>query len=287
MFSKKDIATYYNHTLMHYKVMWQLKKSKGLHYGLWYDDTDGLHDAIQNTNKKIGSFLSDSGKPELLDAGCGVGGSAIYLAENHNCRVSGITLSPAQYRQALEYVKDAGLEDRVDISVEDYSSTSFSDERFDLVFGIESFCHADEKQDVYKEAFRLLKPGGQLVIIDSIKTDKGKRPENRKTVNWLLHRWAIGGLDDAGETYSKLGDTGFTEINIEDLSANIRKSINIIFMRALLGIITIPLYFIFYPTKYQFSRRHPESGWALHACFRKKLLQYVCISARKPKNKKV
>ncbi|MDZ7743774.1 MAG: class I SAM-dependent methyltransferase [Bacteroidota bacterium] len=267
---------------MHYKVMWQLKKSKGLHYGLWYDDTESLHEAIQNTNKKVGSFLNVSNESEVLDAGCGVGGSAIYLAEKYPCRVSGITLSPAQYRQGLEYIKDAGLEDKIDISVQDYSYTNFRDERFDLVFGIESFCHAGEKQDVYKEAFRLLKPGGQLLIIDSIKTDKGKLPENRKTIEWLLHRWAISGLDDAEETTCKLGNTGFEDVNIEDLTARVRKSINIIFKRAFLGLLSIPLYLMLYPTKYHFSRRHPESGWALHACFRKKLIQYVCISARKP-----
>ncbi|PLX03838.1 MAG: hypothetical protein C0595_05595 [Marinilabiliales bacterium] len=282
MFSKKEIATYYNHTLMHYKVSWQLKKSKGLHYGLWYKDTKTLHQAIQNTNKKVGSFVRKSNDFSALDAGCGVGGSAIYLAENYNCKVSGITLSPAQYRQGLEYVNEAGLNEMIDLSVQDYTATDFKDESFDLVFAIESYCHADEKKDVYDEAFRLLKPGGYLVVIDSIKTEKGKLPKNRKTIEWLLHRWAIADLDDGPETYKKLNDAGFENANIEDLTKNARKSVNRIYRRAFWGLITIPLYTIIFPTKYHFSRRHPESGWALHKCFRKELLQYVCISAKKP-----
>lgn len=96
MFTKKEIATYYNHTLLHYRVGWQLDKSKGLHYGLWYPDTKNLHEAIQNTNKKIGSFIKNKDGFDVLDAGCGVGGSAIFLAQNYHCNVHGITLSKAQ-----------------------------------------------------------------------------------------------------------------------------------------------------------------------------------------------
>lgn len=282
MFSKKEIATYYSHTMLHYKVFWQLDKSKGVHYGLWYKDTKTLHEAIQNTNKKIGSFINGSKEFTVMDAGCGVGGSAIHLAKNHNCKVSGITLTPAQYHLGLEYVKEAGLSEMIDLSVQDFTDTKFKDESFDLVFGIESYCHADEKKDVYDEAFRLLKPGGYLVIIDSIKTEKGKLPQNRKTIEWWLHRWAVSNLDDGPETYKKLNDVGFENTHIEDLTKNVRKSINRIYRRAFWGLLTIPLYTIFYPKKYHFARRHPESGWALHKCFRKKLIQYVCISAKKP-----
>lgn len=282
MFSKKEIATYYNHTLLHYKVAWQLKKSKGLHYGLWYEDTKNLHEAIQNTNRKVGDFLDPTKKSRILDAGCGVGGSAIYLAENYNCEVEGITLSPVQNDQGLKYVEAAGLQDKVKLSVQDYTETSFENERFDLVFGIESYCHADEKLDVYQEAYRLLKPGGRFVMIDSVKTEKGQKPENRKTIEWLLHRWAISDLDAHGETLEKLGRAGFHENKIEDLSQNAWKSIKRIYRKSHWGVITIPLYTIVYPTKYHYPRRHPESGWALHKCFRNKLLQYVCISGVKP-----
>jgi cyclopropane fatty-acyl-phospholipid synthase-like methyltransferase len=282
MFTKKEIATYYNHTLMHYKVSWQLNKSKGLHYGLWYSDTKNLHEAIQNTNKKIGSFIDDKDDIHVLDAGCGVGGTAIYLANTHSCHVKGITLSSAQYRQGLKYVKEANLEHLIDLSVQDYNLTNFANESFDLVFGVESFCHAHEKADVYKEAYRLLKPGGQLVIIDSIKTEKGTKPENRKTIEWLLHRWAISDIDDGDETTQKLSDAGFTQVIVENLTQHARKSINRIYRRSFWGLITIPLYTIIFPTKYHFSRRHPESGWALHKCFRKQLIEYVCVSGTKP-----
>ncbi|MBE0651391.1 MAG: methyltransferase domain-containing protein [Bacteroidales bacterium] len=284
MFSNKEVATYYNHTLMHYKVGWQLNKSKGLHLGLWYQDTKNLHEALQNANEKVAGFIVNSGSAHILDAGCGVGGTAMYLSKNHHCSVEGITLSKAQVIQGKHYIHEAGLEGKVNLSVQDFVNTSFPERSFDLIYGIESICHAQEKADFYKEAFRLLKPGGKIVILDYYLSEKGKRPGNRKSLDWWLHRWAVSDLDDVPETVKKLKQEGFDTIQTENLTDHIRKSVRHMYRLAFWGLATIPLYFIFYPTKYQFSRRHPESGWALHRCYRKDLIRYYCFSAIKPVN---
>ncbi len=281
MFSKDDIATYYNHTLLHYKIAWQLRKSKGLHYGLWYKDTTTLHEAIQNTNRKVGEFINNDQEYQVMDAGCGVGGSAIFLASEYNCRVKGITLSKEQFLEGQKYVQEAKLDNRVQIAVEDYTSTSFPDQSFDLVFGIESYCHARPKSAAYKEAFRLLKPGGKLIIIDNFETEEGRKPKNKKTINKLLQRWAISDVDSEDETILTLQRAGFDNIQTESLTKNIIKSINRIYTLSLLGIITIPLYFLVFPRKYHFSRRHPESGWALYKCYHRRYLDYMCVSAIK------
>ena len=282
MFNKTEIANYYNQTNVHYQVMWQLDKSLGLHYGIWYKDTENLHAAIQNSNKVIGSFIDKGVKANVLDAGCGVGGTSLFLAQNYGCKVTGITLSPVQYRKACEHVKTAKLEDQVSFAVADYTKTSFEDNTFDLVFGIESICHAPEKSEVYKEAFRILKPGGKLVITDSYKTEIGYLPKNQKTLEWGLNRWAIDDIDGVDETKTKLEAEGFSNVGMIDHTLNIKETIDIIYRRAFWGIITIPIYAIFYPTKYIFARRHPESGWAVHKAYRKKLFKYCTFSAVKP-----
>ncbi len=281
MFTKKDIATYYNHTMLDYKVGWGLNKSKGVHFGLWYDDTKDLHEAIVNTNKLIARYIPLKSDLRLLDAGCGVGGTALYLADNFDCYVEGITLSNSQCDLGRKFVLKANLQEKVNISIQDYSNTTFTDSSFDMIYAIESICHAKDKLKVYEEFHRLLKPGGRLVFVEYIKTPKGSMPDSRKTLNWLLHRWAISDIDTKKDTIDKLAIAGFRDIENEDLTKNVLRSVKIMRIRAMLGIITIPLYTVLHPTKYHFSRRHPESGWALHKCFRKKLMEYHCFTCIK------
>lgn len=64
-----------------------------LHYGLWYDNTRSLAEAVGNTNKFILEALHIDADDRVLDAGCGVGGTSIYIAEVTGATVHGITLS--------------------------------------------------------------------------------------------------------------------------------------------------------------------------------------------------
>lgn len=99
----------------------------------------------------------------VLDVGCGWGGFALHAAARHGVHVTGITLSPAQAQRAQERVRDAGLEDRVDIRLADYREIAA--EPFDAIASIGMVEHVGELQiDLYAERLAtLLKPGGRLL----------------------------------------------------------------------------------------------------------------------------
>src|SRR5688500_934131 len=92
--SRNDaIVEYYNSSQFYYTHFWS---RTALHYGLWYDDTRNLAEAIRNTDKLVIQVLAITSADVVLDAGCGVGGTAMYIAETTGARVAGVTLSDVQ-----------------------------------------------------------------------------------------------------------------------------------------------------------------------------------------------
>jgi tocopherol O-methyltransferase len=101
----------------------------------------------------------------ILDVGCGIGGSSLYLAEKFDARVTGITLSPVQAARATERAEKANLSHRSQFLVTDAQATPFADDSFDLVWSLESGEHMPDKTQFLQECYRVLKPGGKLIMV--------------------------------------------------------------------------------------------------------------------------
>ena len=115
----------------------------------------------------------------ILDVGCGIGGSTLYLTEKfssiaqNNLKLdgrvdrvtaTGITLSPVQANRATERAQIAGLKSNVNFLVADALNMPFPDESFDLVWSLESGEHMPDKIKFLQECCRVLKPGGTLIL---------------------------------------------------------------------------------------------------------------------------
>ena len=112
----------------------------------------------------------------ILDVGCGIGGSSLYLAEKFNANATGITLSPVQAGRASERAIEFGLQDRTNFQVADALNMPFEDNSFDLVWSLESGEHMPEKQKFLQECYRVLKPGGKLILVTWCHRSTDKSP---------------------------------------------------------------------------------------------------------------
>ena len=100
----------------------------------------------------------------LLDVGCGIGGSSLYLADRCGANATGITLSPVQAERAQERATERGLSERASFQVADALKMPFEDNSFDLVWSLESGEHMPDKRQFLTECWRVLKPGGRLLV---------------------------------------------------------------------------------------------------------------------------
>ena len=100
----------------------------------------------------------------IIDVGCGIGGSSLYLAQKFDANVTGITLSPVQANRATERVKNAGFQEQVQFQVANALEMPFPDNQFDLVWSLESGEHMPDKTQFLAECYRVLRPGGKLIL---------------------------------------------------------------------------------------------------------------------------
>lgn len=104
----------------------------------------------------------------VLDSGCGTGAVAFPIAErNPRSQVFGVSLSRSQLEVAQKYRQSAGIRN-MHFSEQNFTRMAFRDASFDRVIFAESLCHAPDKRETISEVYRVLKPGGKLLIVDAM-----------------------------------------------------------------------------------------------------------------------
>src|ERR1700675_4128218 len=89
----KKIIEYYKDTENAYKDSWDLNNSHAIHYGYWDDKVKSFPQSLLRMNEVMMEAAAIKQSDMVLDAGCGVGGSSIFLASASGSKVTGITLS--------------------------------------------------------------------------------------------------------------------------------------------------------------------------------------------------
>ena len=114
-------------------------------------------------------FLNMADAGQVLDIGCGGGATIRRLADRFpQAAVTGLDHSPVSVEQSTEYNRDligAGRARVVEGSVEELP---FDENSFDRITTVESFYFWPEPEENLKEVFRVLKPGGQFLLIADI-----------------------------------------------------------------------------------------------------------------------
>ncbi|HLG25080.1 MAG TPA: methyltransferase domain-containing protein [Candidatus Nanoarchaeia archaeon] len=235
MVTNRQVAEYYEKCEADYRLVWDLDKSLAMHYGYWDKSTKTLRQALMNSNKFLAGLAKIKNTDVVLDAGCGVGGSSIFLAKTFGCSVIGITLSKKQVKTATENAKRNVVENRVKFEVADFTATNFKENNFDVIWAMESVCCCKNKSQFVNESFRILKKTGRLVVADYF-SKRSFDDDEAKIVEKWLDGWSVNSIEKVKSFGNFMKKAGYEDINYEKMNGMIMKSAKRLYFYSFPGI---------------------------------------------------
>lgn len=133
---------------------------------------ENFHSSILRHEHFIAGRLNVKKGDKILDCGCGIGGPARNIARFTGAEVTAISINQFQVDRGNALCKKQGMADQVKLVQGDFMKLPFPDNSFDAVYAIEATCHAPERNGVYSEIYRVLKPGGSFATYEWCLTDK-------------------------------------------------------------------------------------------------------------------
>ncbi len=152
-----------------YELIWG---GEDIHIGLYEHGVVDIKEASHRTVLHMANLLPrKTGKRRVLDLGAGYGGAARVLASRYGWDVVALNLSSVENARNRALNEEQQLTDRIEVIDGNFEELPFDEEEFDVVWSQDAFLHSGRREQVLREAARVLKPGGALVFTDPMQTD--------------------------------------------------------------------------------------------------------------------
>lgn len=178
---KRRIIEHYDIVSPYYRSLW----GEHLHHGYWILGNESKEKAQLQLIEHLAQLANVKHGSDILDIGCGFGGSSLYLAKHYGATVTGITISPVQVEMATQAAAAAAAAvkqlDAKFLLMD--AETMNLQKRFDLLWSVESISHYENRQRFFNSAVKLLKPGGSFAITDWFKKKDLTRAETRRFID--------------------------------------------------------------------------------------------------------
>ena len=258
-----------------YRALW----GEHLHHGLWITGRESPGQAalalVDEVARRAGVGKDPGGRPlDVCDVGSGYGAVARRLADQ-GARVTGLTVSEAQYRHAVARSSSPRF------LLGDWLENDLADASFDAVIAIESLSHMTDPARAVAEAYRVLRPGGRFVACVWLAAERPAPWEIRWLLRPICDEGRLPGLPAASDYGRWMARAGFVDAALDDVSHRVDRTWTVVARRVAAAVLRPASW------RYLLDARNTERAFALsvlrlRAAFRTGAMRYGIVTGRKP-----
>lgn len=216
---KADIRSHYQLGTPFYRLLW----GPHIHHGLFVGK-ESAPQAQRRLIDTLAEMAAVAAGEEVVDIGCGMGGSTIRLAKQLGSHVTGVTLSPVQRHWAAASARLQGVGGRTRFLADDAETLFFADRSFDVVWSIECTEHLADKPAFLERAAGWLRPGGRLAICVWFEGDASSGPQQRAQVEEVARRFVCPSLATRDEYAEWITAAGLRVTESVDWTSQVTKT---------------------------------------------------------------
>ncbi|HEX7287440.1 MAG TPA: class I SAM-dependent methyltransferase [Candidatus Angelobacter sp.] len=156
----EDIREHYDDFSWVYRLYW----GEHIHHGLFPSGNETQRHAQELLLRHCAEMAGLRPGMKVADVGCGHGATARFFARECGCHVLGLTISPVQFKAAVQGARSLSDPAAVNFELADAEQYAFPAASFDLVWNMESSEHFFDKAAYFRKAAAALKVGGRLML---------------------------------------------------------------------------------------------------------------------------
>ncbi|HEY0098623.1 MAG TPA: class I SAM-dependent methyltransferase [Pyrinomonadaceae bacterium] len=210
------IREHYDIASVYYEKLW----GKHLHHGYYLTGKESKEEAAENLIKFLVELAEIPRGARVLDVGCGIGGASAWLAEQLDCQVTGITISPGQIRMATEATRH--LINRPTFLWDDANRLSVEGD-FDIVWAVEVISHLNDRSEFFRRMSRLLVSGGRFCEAAWLKEEELSREVEDKYI-LPIEEGMLVSLPTLSEYKRHIEENRLRLLHYEDISSKVAQT---------------------------------------------------------------